>query len=80
MKFVSRRRVGTMALIAAVALCVGGQAFAHIDGVGDVDGHLAHEDLTGFLVAERGHLERDPIDHPSLGVFHSSAFPPWTGV
>jgi len=36
-----------MALIAAVAVCVGRQAFAHLNGVGDVGGHLAHDNLVG---------------------------------
>jgi len=48
MKFVSLRRVGVVALAVAVALCMGAQAFAHIDGtVGDDGSHLAHADLTG---------------------------------
>ena len=53
MKFVSFRRVGVMALIAVVAVCVGGQAFAHIDGVGEEPGrygvHLPHESLVGTI-------------------------------
>ena len=62
-------RIGIISLVAAMALCVGGQTFAHIDGVGEESGkygvHLPHESLVGTINDPAARMWIDGTAHDS---------------